>query len=368
MKKSIKLTTIFTCLVAFFASLILSLSIIITPAKAETDSLFQMEYGASVKLSGNGLRFKAKMSQDYYDKLVTNDPNDDVKIYGYIAPIEVLDSMTEYSDFIDGGKRVGGELDQDKIYQGEDGYYYTNIVMTNLDTYGYQDDSFSAIAFIEDNSGSSPVYTYAELALDKVGHINIEAQNRTQYDVVNAAFLDGEESYESRLIATYGAWYGTEEYPIFINTETERQSFVEKLEDATFKTQIEGKHVFIKEGVSNDIESVVSVTKVSGYTVTFWNGNKVVDTQFVEKGADATAPAAPTKDGYEFVEWNGNLENIQADTDVYAKWKVAKGNVKDLGNISVYGVTRADGNAIESDADVLGKKVVLASGSLADGA
>ena len=367
MRKSIKLTTICTCLVAFFASLILSLSIIITPAKAETGSLFQMEYGASVKLSGNGLRFKAKMSQDYYDMLVTNDPNDDVLLYGYIAPIEVLDSMTEYSDFINGGKRVGGELDQDKIYQDEDGYYYVNIVMTNLDEYDYQDESFSAIIFIEDNSDDT-VYIYPELALDEVGHINIEAQNRTQYDVVNAAFLDGEESYESRLIATYGAWYGTEEYPIFINTETERQSFVEKLEDATFKTQIEGKHVFIKEGVSNDIESVVSVTKVSGYTVTFWNGNKVVDIQYVAKGADATAPAEPTKDGYEFVEWNGNLTNIQADTDIYAKWKAAKGNVKDLGNMSAYGVTSADGSAIESDADVLGKKVVLLSGDLGDGA
>ena len=129
MRKNIKLTTIFTCLVAFFASLILSLSFLITPAKAD-NSVFQMEYGASVKLSGNGLRFKAKMSQDYYDMLVTNDPNDDVLLYGYIAPIEVLDSMTEYSDFINGGKRVGGELAQDKIYQGEDGYYYVNIVMT----------------------------------------------------------------------------------------------------------------------------------------------------------------------------------------------------------------------------------------------
>ena len=203
MRKGIKLTTICTCLVAFFASLILSLSLMVMPAKAEAVSVFQMEYGASVKLSGNGLRFKAKMSQDYYDRLVTNDPNDDVLLYGYIAPIEVLDSMTEYSDFIDGGKRVGGKLDQNKIYQGKDGYYYANIVMTNLDTYGYQDDSFSAIAFIEDNSGSSPVYTYAELALDNEGHINIDAQNRTQYDVVNAAFLDGDESYESKLIDIY---------------------------------------------------------------------------------------------------------------------------------------------------------------------
>ena len=35
MKKSIKLTTIFTCLVAFFASLIVSLSFLITPVQGK---------------------------------------------------------------------------------------------------------------------------------------------------------------------------------------------------------------------------------------------------------------------------------------------------------------------------------------------
>ena len=292
MRKSIRLTTIFSCVVAFFASLILSISFSIMPAKAETSPVFQMESGASIKLSGNGLRFKAKMSQDYYDMLVTNDSGDDVLLYGYIAPIEIIDGMTEYSVFIGGGKRVGGELDQDKIYQGEDGYYYANIVMTNLDTHGYQDDSFSAIIFIEDNSGSSPIYIYPELALDEDKHINIEAQNRTQYDIVNAAFLDGEESYESKLIETYGSWYGTEDYPIFINTQAEYDAFVSKLEDTDFKAEIENnKHVFVKEGLG-DIESVVSVTKTSGHTVRFWDGNKLLDTCYVEDGALVASPDA----------------------------------------------------------------------------
>ena len=377
MRKSMKWTTLFSCVVMFFISLILSISLIATPVKAETSSVFQMEYGASVQLSKNGLRFKAKMSQDYYDMLVTNDSNDEVLLYGYIAPIEVLDSMTEYSDFIAGGKRVGGQLDENKIYK-EDGYYYTNIVMTNLDTYGYQERSFSAIVFIEDNRGSLPVYTYAELALDKVGHINIEAQNRVQYDVVNAAFLDGDESYESRLIKAYGSWYGTEDYPIIIGTESEYQSFVSKLSaDSDFASGIQGKYVFIKQAVSDAVESYSADRKISkyatvteniGHIVIFWDGNKIIDRNFISDGADAIAPAEPTKDGYGFVEWDGTTTNIQADTNVYAKWKIAKGDVKDLGNISAYGVTRADGSTIESDADVIGQKVILLSGDLGDGA
>ena len=375
MKKSIKLTTIFTCLVAFFASLILSISFSIMPAKAETSPVFQMESGASIKLSGNGLRFKAKMSQEYYDMLVTNDSGDDVLLYGYIAPIEVLDSMTEYSDFIGGGKRVGGKLDESKIYQGEDGYYYANIVMTNLDKHSYQDDSFSAIVFIEDNSGASPVYTYAKLALDDVGHINIEAQNRTQYDIVNSAFLDGEESYESRIINTYGSWYGTEEYPIVINTETEYDAFVSKLEDTVFKNKIEGKNVFVKEGVSGDIESVVSVTKNSGHTVRFWDGNKLLDTCYIADGELVASPEDPTRDGYEVSHWvcNGQrwdfvYHTVEDDLDLCVQWKIAKSQKNDIGNLTVYGVTRADGTEIKADSDVIGQKVVLASGSLADGA
>ena len=362
MKKSFKLTTLFTLIVAFFASLVLSISLYLTPAKAASDSVFQMEYGASVQLSKNGLRFKAKMSKDYYDMIVTNDSENNVLLYGYIAPVQEFDKGVENLDV-----KVGGELDENKIYQGEDGYYYANIVMTNLDTYTYQDDSFSAIAFIEDKTSGSAVYTYAELALDEVGHINIEAQNRTQYDIVNAAFLDGEESYESRIIDAYGNWYGTAEYPIAIETETEYQAFVTKLEDAGFKAKIEGKHVFIKEGLTADIESVVSVTKTTGHIVTFWDGNKVVDVQFVADGGNATLPTI-TKEGYNFVEWVGATTGITQDENVYAKWTFTKGEVKDIGDMAVYGVTLASGSTISQDSDVLGQKVILASGYLVDGA
>ena len=379
MRKSMKLTTLFSCVLMFLVSLVLSISLFAVPVKATTGSVFQMEYGASVQLSKNGFRFKAKMDQAYYDMLVTNDPNDDVLIYGYIAPVEVFDSVTEYCDFIDGGRRVGGELDQDKIYRGDDGYYYVNIVMTNLDKYNYQGMSFSAIIFIEDNSGASPKYIYADLAQDKEGHINIDAQNRLQYDVVNAALLDGEENYENRLIDAYGSWYGkTEEYPIIISTEAEYQSFVTKLAaDSNFADKIEGRYVFVKQSVSNavvsyaanqKIDSYATVIENAGHVVTFWDGNKVVNRQFVSDGASVATPAEPKKDGYDFVDWSGSMANIATDTNVYAKWKFAKGSVKDLGDVSIYGVTRADSNSISSVSDVIGQKVVLASGDLGDGA
>ena len=378
MRKSIKLTTLFACIATFIVSLILSISLFVMPVKAEAGSVFQMKYGASVQLSKNGLRFQAKMDQAYYDMIVTNDTENKVSLYGYIAPVEEFDRVTEYSDFIAGGRRVGGKLNESKIHQEEDGYYYANIVMTNLDQYTYQGMSFSAIMFIEDMTSGSPVYTYAELALDEDGHFNIEAQNRLQYQIVNAAFLDGKENYESRIMDAYGSWFGSESYPILIATETEYQAFVSKLSaDTVFANKVNGKYVFIKQAVSDAVKSYasdkkianfVTVTENAGHIVTFFDGNKILKLAFVADGADAGAPAEPTKDAYKFVEWIGNMSGITADTEIYAKWKPSKTNAQGLVNMSAYGVTRADGTAITENADVIGKKVVLTSGDLGDGA
>ena len=128
MRKSIKLTTLFACIATFIVSLILSISLFVMPVKAEAGSVFQMKYGASVQLSKNGLRFQAKMDQAYYDMIVTNDTENKVSLYGYIAPVEEFDRVTEYSDFIAGGRRVGGKLNEGKIHQEEDGYYYANAL------------------------------------------------------------------------------------------------------------------------------------------------------------------------------------------------------------------------------------------------
>ena len=64
------------------------------------------------------------------------------------------------------------------------------------------------------------------------------------------------------------------------------------------------------------------------YTVKFVVDGTVVDTQTVEEGAAATAPADPTKVGYTFAGWDVAFDNITADTTVTAKWTINTYTVK----------------------------------------
>lgn len=58
--------------------------------------------------------------------------------------------------------------------------------------------------------------------------------------------------------------------------------------------------------------------EINSYTVTFYNGSTVVDTQTVTHGSAATAPASPTKRGYTFSSWDTDFTNITANTIVNA--------------------------------------------------
>ena len=372
MTKKMKLTSIFSAVATFFIALILSLCLYVKPVKAASERVFEMQYGAGVQLGTgkDGLRFIAKMDKDYYDQIVTNDTADKVKLYGFIAPVEEFEGITDYADFIpESNKRVGGVLAEEKIYAGEDGdpYYYANIVITGL-AGKYQNRAFAAVVFIEDTTSGSAVYTYADLMKNGDSVSDLASEYRTQYQIVNAAFLDASKNYETKLLNTY-AWFGTEQYPIIIATAEQLAAFESKISaNAEFAALVSNKYVFIKENVNETTVDGTTVNVTTGYVVEYRNGNKLLSQQFVTNVEDAEAPADPTKDGYDFVEWIEDKGTDEGTVTFYAKWKPAKGDVKDLGDTSIYGVTRADGSAIASDSDVIGQKVILASGNLGDGA
>lgn len=66
--------------------------------------------------------------------------------------------------------------------------------------------------------------------------------------------------------------------------------------------------------------TVKVVYAVNTYTVTYKADDKVVETQTVEYGKDATVPEIPTKDGYT-ASWDKDGKNITADTTITAIYK-----------------------------------------------
>ena len=82
-------------------------------------------------------------------------------------------------------------------------------------------------------------------------------------------------------------------------------------------TEIDAGYVGVSTGDNTDPNPVVPTT----YTVTFkdWDG-ATLKTETVESGKSATAPAAPSRDGYVFTGWDKTFANVTSDLVVTATY------------------------------------------------
>ncbi|MBE6734127.1 MAG: hypothetical protein E7563_02130, partial [Ruminococcaceae bacterium] len=102
--------------------------------------------------------------------------------------------------------------------------------------------------------------------------------------------------------------------------------------------------------VTQDITVTAVYSKtVNKYTVTFVDfDGTVIETQQVEYGSGANAPAAPTREGYAFTGWDASFDNITQDITVTAQYVDAtvylKGSFNDWEDTTPMVVSEADSN------------------------
>ena len=78
----------------------------------------------------------------------------------------------------------------------------------------------------------------------------------------------------------------------------------------------------LSNGTTKDAGYVGVEVEEDTFTVTFMDyDHRILKEQTVNKGGNATAPAAPTRDGYTFAGWNRSYTNVTADLVVYALYE-----------------------------------------------
>lgn len=74
----------------------------------------------------------------------------------------------------------------------------------------------------------------------------------------------------------------------------------------------------------NNVTSNLTVNaefSIKTYTVTFYVDNEVYATKTVEHGKNAVAPTRPKKEGHEFVGWEGSYKKVTSDLEIHAQFE-----------------------------------------------
>ena len=81
------------------------------------------------------------------------------------------------------------------------------------------------------------------------------------------------------------------------------------------------------EAVTANITITAKWEEIKKFTVKFIVDGQTISEQVVEEGKDAKAPTAPTKEGKSFVKWEGTFTNVKANLEIVAVYDVAKYSV-----------------------------------------
>lgn len=297
MKIGIKRTIMFLCALFVLVAAGFALSTGKTLTKAEElDATFEMVNGASVRFADkddSGIRFRVKMGESTYKEIVDN---------GNVTLQFIITSKTEFDNANGNYKDISNkrviDVDESKIYYDED-YYYANGCLVGIFAANRNVSLVAIAAKVTDGN-------YAYAAINGVGATG------KMYDCLNQALLSTNKDYISNITsnADFSSWYGTSEYPVYINTETAYETLADKFETAS-ATALQSLKYNIREevnaGTINNDTFNSNVTAV--YKVTFDpNNGDAATTTYYKAGDTIVKPADPEKDGdntytYSFNGW-----------------------------------------------------------------
>ena len=197
--------------------------------------VFEMNDGVSLRLSDeNGMRFIVKM-----DEIVANfvKENDGAEMGFVIAPKQLM--LEANGDYLNMEKQIGGAIDKNKIYQEGD-YYQANACITGVKLRNFKLD-FVAVAYIRYN-GEVRYTEYNDKA------------RQNMYDLVNMAFLNGYaneiQQFSYLKVSDEIGWYGSEEFPIVVETTDEYNEVVDLANDDNIN--LENNVVVVKNNATTN--------------------------------------------------------------------------------------------------------------------
>ena len=227
-----------------------------TAAKAEgetsdgetsVEGVFEMEkdYCVGLRLDKNGgMRFIAKMDETVKNHIVNDDNDDRVTLKFVIAPIDLMEKVTE-GNYYGMPQKIVVDVDEDKIFK-VGGYYYANGCVTKMQKANYK-RNYTAVAVILNDGTVERTTPYCGDEL-----------YGNYYDVANQAILyDGVDYAKTMLdLKTTYDWLGSKDYPIKGGAE-EYKSYKSKVDDGiALKNKYVSFGLEYNEGVTAEGDSL----------------------------------------------------------------------------------------------------------------
>ena len=273
-----------------------------TKAAAPDGSVFEMEAGASLKISEDGgVRFRVKMDEAQKNYITENDS---VSLNFLVAPHEFFNAVpgTDGARDYYGGlsKKKIITVDEAKIYE-ENGSYWANGCITNiLEANRYLD--FTLLAYTYNASTQTYDYADATIATTRASLVDVLSQA--------VVYSDNEGTDYMADVFACGAydWFGTADYPIQVNNLATYNNLVSKVNDGVdFSAYTINVSDTVPADGRVDLAEGKTLNTQDSCIVKFCNADGTLYKKYiVANGAMIAEPKAPASasEQYAFAGWD----------------------------------------------------------------